>query len=323
MPPRFLAAALFALAASAQTSDRVFFTPHVQSTADLQSIVSIVRSVGDIQQVTAEFTRKAITVKGDAAQFAFVDWATHELDDPTGGAGPREYRIGEGDRSIVRIYYLTNIKTPLEIQEVLNAIRSVADVQRMLPYNTAAALVARGTADEMAAVDWLVHELDQPAPAKTSADLPMPWTPRVPEVAKVFALKTATPVQLQEIANLTRSVADIQRFFPISSSRVIVARGTAEQIAIAGWIIQQLENPTPAPPPEYRTTDKLNPVIRIAFLPETVTVQSLLETVNVVRAATRLARVFPITHPKVIAIRGTADQVSRADLLLNELTAPK
>ena len=123
-----------------------------------------------------------------------------------------------------------------------NSVRSCADVQRFFPYNTAAALVARGTADQMAAVDWLVHELDQPGPAKTSADFPLTLTPGRPEVVKIFAVKNGDPRQLQELVNLTRSIADIQRFFPFNASRVIVARGSAEQIAVAGWIIQQLDS---------------------------------------------------------------------------------
>ena len=76
----------FAVAAFAQTSDRTFYTPHVQSPADLQTIVNVLRSVGDIQQVTPEFSTKADRRhRGNAAQLAFADWSTHELDSPTRG----------------------------------------------------------------------------------------------------------------------------------------------------------------------------------------------------------------------------------------------
>jgi hypothetical protein len=318
MAPRFLIAALFAVAASAQTSDRTFYTPHVQSPADLTSIVNAVRSVGDIQQVTGHFSKKAINVTGNTAQLSFADWATHELDNPTRSPSPREYRIAP-DPSIVRIYYLTYIKTPQEIQEVCNAVRSSADIQRFFPYNTAAAIIARGSADQMAAVDWALHELDQPAPAKTSPDFPPPGLPG--RVLKVFAVKNGSPQQLQELVNVTRSIADIQRLFPLNFQHAIIAQGTTEEIAVAGWTIQQLDSAAPTPPLEYRTTDKFNPVVRIAFLGDTVTPQARMETAVAVRTATRMQRVFANNLHNAIAMRGTADQISRADLVLKERAA--
>ena len=320
MVPRILIAGLFAVAASAQTAasttDRTFFVPHVETPADLTSMVNAIRSVGDIRYVTGDFSQKAINVTGKSTELAFADWATHELDNPTRGPGTHEYRLTAADPSIVRIYYFNYIKTPQDIQGVCNAVRSVADVQRFFPYNAAAAIVARGSADQMTAVDWILHELDQPDFTKSSEDFPMPGLPG--HVVKVFSVKNGSPQPLQELVNLTRSIADIQRFFPLNFPHAIVAQGTAEQIAIAGWVIQQLDSAAPTPPLEYRTTDKFSPVISIAFLPQTVTPQALMETVSTVRSATRMQRIFPNNLRKAIAMRGTPDQISRANLMLKE-----
>jgi hypothetical protein len=319
MAARFLIAALFAAAASAQSIDKTFYQPRAESPAELQTIVNIVRSIGDIQHVEMDFSHKAIDVSGNAGQIAFTDWLCHELDNPAAGQPPREYRMQNADPSIVRIYYLTSIQNPQQLQEVVNAIRSVSDLQRFFPDNSLNAVVMRGTSDQVAAADWLIHQLDQPAPAKTSADFPMPGIPG--QVAKVFAVvHLGTPQGLQETVNLTRSIADIQRFFPFNAHSEIVARGTAEQIALAGWLLQQLDQPAVvvAPPAEYRIPDKFNPVIRIAYLANTTTPAALQETVNAVRSATQMQRAFPSYLRKAIAMRGTADQISRADLLIKE-----
>ena len=319
MAARYLIAALIAAAASAQDIDKTFYSARVESPADLQTIVNVVRSIGDIPRVTSDFAHKAITVSGNPDQVAVADWLCHELDNSPGARPPREYRMTSATPSIIRIYYLANIKTR-RTQEIVNAIRSITDIQRFFPDNALNAIVARGTADQMAAVDWLLRELDQDTPADNSQNFPMAGLPD--QVAKVFALKHATtPQALQEAVNLTRSIADIQRFFPYNARAVIVARGTAEQVALAGWLLQQLDQPpatTATAPAEYRLTGNYNPVIRVAYLSAATTPLSLMETVTAVRTATSMQRIFPNNFRKAIAMRGTADQVSRADLLIKE-----
>jgi hypothetical protein len=43
-------------------------------------------------------------------------------------------------------------------------------------------------------------------------------------------LRTSIQV-IQEVANVTRSMADIQRCFPIDSRRMLVMRGNGDQLA--------------------------------------------------------------------------------------------
>ena len=59
-------------------------------------------------------------------------------------------------------------------------------------------------------------------------------------------------------------------------------------------------------------------MIRIAFLPETVTPQELQENVNALRTATQMQRIYPNNLRKAIAMRGTPDQISRAGLMLKD-----
>jgi hypothetical protein len=320
MAARFLIAALIAAAASAQSIDKTLYSAHAETPSDLQTLVNVVRTIGEIQRVSMDVAHKAITVTGDAGQVAVAEWLCSELDHPTAVQPTAEYRMQGGDASIVRVYYLANITTPQGLQEAVNSVRSIADVQRFLPDFSLHAIVMRGTRDQAAAVDWLLHELDQNTPPDNSQNFPMPGLSD--QVVKIFALKHATtPQALQEAVNLTRSIADIQRFFPYSLRNEIVARGTAEQIALAGWLLQQLDQPpaaTATPPAEYRLPGNYSPVVRVAYLSAATTPVSLQETVNAVRTATSMQRIFPNNFRKAIAMRGTADQVSRADLLIKE-----
>ncbi len=64
------------------------------------------------------------------------------------------------------------------------------------------------------------------------------------EVMKVFYLTNATSVQeIQEIASAVRTVADIRRVFPYIAQKVLVVRGTTDQIALTEQLLRDLDKP--------------------------------------------------------------------------------
>jgi hypothetical protein len=130
---------------------------------------------------------------------------------------------------------------------------------------------------------------------------------------------TLTPQGLQELVNMTRSIADIQRFFPYNARTALVARGTPEQIALAGWLIQSFDRPVSEPVHEYRMPDTANTIVRFTYLANAqMPPNDLQGMVNVVRTETGIQRIYPSQYRKAVAMRGTADQISRADQLIRE-----
>ena len=63
---------------------------------------------------------------------------------------------------VTRTFYLTNVNTPAELQEVINTIRIVTDLQRLAPCNNQFAIIARGEADKIALAEKIVNDLDKP-----------------------------------------------------------------------------------------------------------------------------------------------------------------
>ena len=63
-------------------------------------------------------------------------------------------------------------------------------------------------------------------------------------VVRVFYIKNATSVQeLQEISTTVRSVTEIRRAFTYNSQMAILVRGTADQVALAAKLINDLDKP--------------------------------------------------------------------------------
>jgi general secretion pathway protein D len=64
--------------------------------------------------------------------------------------------------NVVKVFYVTNATSVQEFQEIATAIRTVVEVRKVFTYNSQKALVVRGTQDQVALAEALVHDLDKP-----------------------------------------------------------------------------------------------------------------------------------------------------------------
>ena len=75
----------------------------------------------------------------------------------------RAKRTDYGDQ-VMKVFYISNVQTAQDLAEMVNAIRTVCDIQRMFAVTAQNAIVARGDADQIALVEKIIHDLDRPKP---------------------------------------------------------------------------------------------------------------------------------------------------------------
>jgi general secretion pathway protein D len=63
---------------------------------------------------------------------------------------------------VLKVFYLSNVNTPQELQEIVNAVRAVTELTRLMPYNSLHAIIARGEADRIALAEKIINDLDRP-----------------------------------------------------------------------------------------------------------------------------------------------------------------
>ena len=63
---------------------------------------------------------------------------------------------------VVKVFYLQNVTTVQELQEIATTIRSVTDIRRLFTYNAQSAIVVRASADQVALAEKLISDLDKP-----------------------------------------------------------------------------------------------------------------------------------------------------------------
>jgi general secretion pathway protein D len=63
---------------------------------------------------------------------------------------------------VVKVFYVTNATSVQEFQEIATAVRSLTEIRRVFTYNAQKAMLVRGTVDQVALAEKLVHDLDKP-----------------------------------------------------------------------------------------------------------------------------------------------------------------
>jgi general secretion pathway protein D len=66
--------------------------------------------------------------------------------------------------NVVKVFYLQNITSVQELNEIATSVRSVTEIRRLYTFNGQNAVIARGTVDQVALVEKLLGDLDKPKP---------------------------------------------------------------------------------------------------------------------------------------------------------------
>src|ERR1039457_1660429 len=70
----------------------------------------------------------------------------------------------ELEQNVIKTFYLSNLSQPTELQDVVNAMRTILEVSRIQQLPSQGAIVVRGTPDQVAPAQKLVDDLDKAKP---------------------------------------------------------------------------------------------------------------------------------------------------------------
>jgi general secretion pathway protein D len=70
----------------------------------------------------------------------------------------------ELEQSVIKTFYLGNVASPTDLQDVVNAIRTILEVQRIQQIPSQNAIVVRGTPDQLALAQKMIDDIDKSKP---------------------------------------------------------------------------------------------------------------------------------------------------------------
>ena len=167
-----------------------------------------------------------------------------------------------------RVLHFAHAGTDQELREIATNIWAITEISQVSIDTAQRTLTLHGTAALIALAEWLLNQWDNSTPAQ-APDNPAAHQYRLSsdDVVQVFHLAhVPTPRTLQEVATDVRTIANIRRLFTYAESSVITARGGASQIALAEWLMNQLDQPASqaargTASPEYRPSGTIDDVV--------------------------------------------------------------
>ena len=147
----------------------MFELTNPQTPRQLQEMVTLLRSVGDIRRLFVYNARRAVALRGTGEQMALAAWLISELDKPVNGQAaaeastvPHEYRLASGSDNLVRVFYLASSQSAQDLQKVAVQVRTTAQVPRLFIYSPLGALAVRGTVGQVATAEKVIEEMKAP-----------------------------------------------------------------------------------------------------------------------------------------------------------------
>ena len=138
---------------------------------------------------------------------------------------------------------------------------------------------------------------------------------------KIFQFRTAQTVQeMQQIATVVKAIGDIRDTSVDTDARRLSVRGSDAQLAQADWLFNELDKAPDTLAHEYRAADGPENVVRLYYLPASLTLQDFQEIATLVRSITEVRKAFTYNTPRALVLRGTPEQMLLASWLLQQLT---
>jgi hypothetical protein len=325
-----LAALSSALFAQGITETRVFPLVTINTPRDIQEVVNAIRSIAEIQYVSADMPGRRLVITGDAEQLAFADWIVKALDAPA-GTRPTSFTVRETNyrdprsATSVKLIYPARIASPQSLQEAVNAVRSIGDVQRVVAFTVQKALMIRGTPVQTGLAEWLLEDLDNSAAGAapretrqyTYADTLVAVAYRSAAVRVYHPTQITTPQQMQEAINGIRAIAEVQRITAFTAGHVIALRCSESQVGVADWLMKELDQPASAASARaFPMSGDSSQTVHTFYLPKAAGPADLVNSVNIIRQTTGIQRAVVYHTNAAIILRGTQDQIDKAGALL-------
>lgn len=318
----FLFAACLAAQAAVQT--QTFDFASKPGAKGLKEVTTILRVVGKLDSVSVDPDTSAVKVTGTPDELAMSGWIIRNLDQPS--PSPDAYLVAGKSDDGIRMFHLSRAaaESPQAVQETLTVIRTVGDIQKIFNYTDRSDLVVRGTASELGLAEFLVHAVDGTSDPERTAMTMSPeyhytWGRGTDTVRVYYLAHSPQPQQIQEILTNLRTVLYVQKCFNFMPLGALVIRGTPETIAASEWMIRSLDIPADAKAANREFT--LSPtapggsMIHVLY-PANLKGPGLIQTVTALRTSLNIREAFLKTTPATLVVRGSADQITKADQLI-------
>ena len=276
---------------------RMYTLPQYKPFQDLQEAATVLRSTASIRYAFTYNPNQKLALRGSPSDMAVVDFLLKEFD--RAGDSGTTHRIQRGSGVSVRVLDASSASDGATLQNRATVIRSILNAPQVYGFSSRKKIAIRGYQDDIELAEWMIGS----QASKPDFDL---------GAVREFRLPFANgSMEFQEAATVARSLGEIGRIVAQNETKSVFVRGHQAELDLASWVFGQLASKANGETKYGADT------VKVFFLdPASVTVQQLQQTVARVRGETKIPRMFTYNASRAIFVRGTAEQVARAEVLL-------
>ncbi len=231
-----------------------------------------------------------------------------------------------GEQATERTFPLVYTQSTQDFQEIATTVRTIALLREMPVDAERKSLTVRGEADRIALAQWLISELDKPAGDQPGKRVEMREY-RMPGsngdlVRVVYLGFVQTSRDLQEIATVLRTNADIRLLYICNARKALTLRGSADEVELAQWMIDGLGKPAGAQNHavrEYRPAGRALEVAQVSCLRYAETPYDIQEFNTLLRTVAHVRHLFTYDSKKALVMRGSPEEMAASRWLVDEL----
>jgi len=219
-----------------------------------------------------------------------------------------------------RSFHLTQNETADQMNQIATLIRSTGGIQQIWADDLQRTVSVTGTSAQLDMAAWYVKQLDRATPPPSPQD----YQAGIDETVRMLFLShVSTSQQLQEVVTNLRAIIDIKRLFIYDTLHAVAMRGTGSQIAMATWLVNQLDQaagvPSPAPNDYALSGDDVTHVFNLSNPRVPMETQ---EMATLIRSVADVQRIFTYNARKTIVVRTSPDNMALTAWLVKQLDRP-
>ena len=285
---------------------RVFHLTNLTAMTSLQEIATILRTVGQIRQLSVDIAGRTVTLKGTADQIALAGWLVPRLEVSAGSPQAiQEYRASSDSDDVVVVFNLAQAATSQGMQEIVMAVRVVADIEKIFLLAERGIVTLRGSASQVAVSRFLIPELDQAQQPRIEPMMHEFTVPGSENTVVVYGLThTESPVSIQELITTLRAVLDINRIFSATPPKLIIMRASPSQVQMVKWLIPELDRQAAnTGENEMRMPGGNDDVVHVFYLSHATTPERMNRLMTEIRRSAFIQKAFMRTEPPALVAR--------------------
>jgi len=223
-----------------------------------------------------------------------------------------------------RVFRLTQNESTQQMDVIADILRGTGDIPQVFIDEQVSSIAVEGTPGQVAMADWLLHQLDLPQNGQYTGVHQYRAAGGDDVLRVLFASHASTPDELQEIASAVQVLAHFQKGFRgYDTLKALVVRGTNQQVSLAAWVVDQLDDPGNAAdtsPHDYKVAD--DDVARVFHPTHARSLEQLQEIATIIRSVGDVSWVIPCNELHAIVMRNKAERVALAAWLVSEFDTP-